>query len=242
MVGAVCPVRVAALMWWRHAYRWMYRTGRTPWDTGVTPPEVVELIEGPAALVPGRTLDLGCGTGTNVRYLAEHGWEATGVDAVPAAIDRATAKLGGVANARVVLGDVTEIERLGLAGPFDLVLDIGCFHSMERRRRPAYVAGVVSLTRPGALLFIFAFARRGALRPLGVTSSEMATGFAPWFEPVGRIRGTSPPGAAWYLLRRASATPSDPQAESRPGSRGATHPPSPAASSSHDSGPHDPGA
>jgi len=24
---------------------------------------------------------------------------------------------------------------------------------------------------------------------------------------VGRIRGTSPPGAAWYLLGRASVTP-----------------------------------
>src|SRR5439155_10638110 len=98
-------------MWQGLAYRWMYRTGRTPWDTGVTPPEVVELIEGRAALERGRALDLGCGTGTNVRYLAEHGWETTGVDAVPAAIDRATAKLGGVANARVVLGDVTELER-----------------------------------------------------------------------------------------------------------------------------------
>ena len=242
MVGAVCPVRLAALMWWRHAYRWMYRTGRTPWDTGVTPPEVVELIEGPAALAPDRALDLGCGTGTNVRYLAEHGWEATGVDAVPAAIDRATAKLGRVPHARVVLGDVTELERLDLAGPFELVLDIGCFHSIERRRRPAYAAGVVSLTRPGARLFIFAFARRGAFRPLGVTPAEMATRFAPLFEPVGRIRGTSPPGAAWYLLRRVSATPGERQAESRPGSRGATHPPSPAASSSHDAGPHVPGA
>src|SRR5439155_20269205 len=111
--------------------------------------------------------------------------ETTGVDAVPAAIDRATAKLGGVAHARVILGDVTELERRDLAGPFDLVLDIGCFHSIERRRRPAYAAGVASLTRPGALLFVFAFAPR-ALRSLGVTPGEMATRFAPWFEPVGR--------------------------------------------------------
>ena len=186
----------------------MYRTGRTPWDTGVTPPEVVELIEGPAALAPGRALDLGCGTGTNVRYLAEHGWEATGVDAVPAAIDRATGKLAGVSNARVILGDVTELERLDLAGSFDLVLDIGCFHSIEHRRRPAYAAGVASLTREGSRLFVFAFAQRTGLVPLGVTPGEMATRFAPWFEPVGRIHGTNPPGAAWYLLRRGSARPS----------------------------------
>jgi len=182
----------------------MYRTGRTPWDTGVTPPEVVELIEGPSSVPPARALDLGCGTGTNVRYLAEHGWDATGVDAVPAAIGRATAKLGGVSNARVVFGDVTELARLDLAGPFDLVLDIGCFHSIARRRRPAYAAGVASLTGAGSRLFIFAFARGTAFLPLGVTASEIATRFAPWFEPVGRIRGTTPPGAAWYLLRRAT--------------------------------------
>jgi len=186
----------------------MYRTGRTPWDTGVTPPEVVELIEGPSAVAPGWALDLGCGTGTNVRYLAEHGWDATGVDAVPAAIGRAMAKLDGVSNARVVLGDVTELARLDLAGPFDLVLDIGCFHSIARRRRPAYATGVASLTGAGSRLFIFAFGRGTGLLPLGVTAAEMATGFAPWFEPVGRIRGTTPPGAAWYLLQRGSATPS----------------------------------
>jgi hypothetical protein len=29
--------------------------------------------------------------------------------------------------------------------------------------------------------------------------------FAPWFEPVGKIPGTEPPGAAWYRLRRVSA-------------------------------------
>jgi SAM-dependent methyltransferase len=193
---------------WRSAYRWMYGTGRTPWDTGVTPPEVVELIEGPSAVAPGRALDLGCGTGTNVRYLAEHGWDATGVDAVPAAIGRATDKLGGVSNARAVLGDVPELARLDLAAPFDLVLDIGCFHSIARRRRPAYAAGVASLTGAGSRLFIFAFARRSWPAPLGVTPAEMAARFAPWFEPVGRVRGTSPPGAAWYLLRRPSATPS----------------------------------
>jgi len=193
---------------WRSAYRWMYRTGRTPWDTGVTPPEVVELIEGPSAVAPGWALDLGCGTGTNVRYLAEHGWDATGVDAVPTAIGRAMAKLDGVSNARVVLGDVTELARLDLAGPFDLVLDIGCFHSIARRRRPAYATGVASLTGAGSRLFIFAFGRGTGLLPLGVTAAEMATGFAPWFEPVGRIRGTTPPGAAWYLLQRGPATPS----------------------------------
>jgi hypothetical protein len=58
---------------------------------------------------------------------------------------------------------------------------------------------VAEHTTAGANLFVFAFAGRGAI---GVTAREMRDRFAPWFEPVGRIAGAQPPGAAWYRLRR----------------------------------------
>jgi SAM-dependent methyltransferase len=192
-------------MWRRCSYAWMYRTGRTPWDTGVTPPEVVDLIEGADALEPGRALDLGCGTGTNIRYLAEHGWDATGVDAEPRAIERAASAVADVPNARALLGDVTRLDGLGLEGPFDLVLDIGCFHSIGRSSREAYAAGVAARTRPGATLFLFAFPPRGLI-PIGVSSSEIAERFAPAFEPVGRITGKEPPGSGYYRLVRVDGS------------------------------------
>lgn len=189
-------------MWRRLSYAVAYRTGRTPWDTGVTPPEVVDLIEGPDALPAGRALDLGCGTGTNVAYLAEHGWDATGVEADRRALDAAEHRLLTVSEARVFPGDVTRLDALPVDGPFDLVLDIGCFHSVAPGRRDAYAYGVATRTTPGATLLVFAFARRPSLVRFGVTTREMRDRFAPWFEPVGRIAGTQPPGAAWYRLRR----------------------------------------
>jgi cyclopropane fatty-acyl-phospholipid synthase-like methyltransferase len=187
-------------MWRRLSYAFMYRTRRTPWDTGVTPPEVVDLVEGAEALPPGRALDLGCGTGTNVTYLARHGWTAVGVDSSRQAIDRATSAVAGVGGARVIRGDVTKLDALSVGGPFDLVLDIGCFHSIARPRRDDYASGVATRTEPGATLFVFAFRGRGGM--VGVTAREMRDRFAPAFEPVGRITGTHPPGAAWYRLRR----------------------------------------
>lgn len=40
-------------------------------------------------LDPGTALDLGCGEGADVLWLAKHGWQATGVDISPIAVQRA---------------------------------------------------------------------------------------------------------------------------------------------------------
>jgi len=191
-------------MWRRLSYALAYRTGRTPWDTGVTPPELVDLIQGADALTSGSALDMGCGTGTNVAYLADRGWTATGVEADRRAVAAAERRVLTSPGARVLRGDVTRLDALAVDGPFDLVLDIGCFHSLAPGRRDAYAHGVATRTTPGATLFVFAFARRPGLVAIGVTPREMRDRFAPWFAPVGRIAGTQPPGAAWYRLRRVA--------------------------------------
>ncbi|WP_396641604.1 class I SAM-dependent methyltransferase [Microbacterium sp.] len=41
------------------------------------------------ALAPGRAMDLGCGEGGDVLWLAARGWHATGVDLSPTAVQRA---------------------------------------------------------------------------------------------------------------------------------------------------------
>jgi thioredoxin reductase/SAM-dependent methyltransferase len=50
-------------------------------------------------LVPGTALEAGCGAGAEAIWLAEHGWQVTGADITPAALDRAAerAAAAGVA-------------------------------------------------------------------------------------------------------------------------------------------------
>ena len=81
-------------------FRAAYLIGFKPWDSGVPPPELTALVEGTDHLPPSKALDLGCGTGTNSIYLAQHGWEVTGVDVVGRAVSQARRK---VAAAGVVL-------------------------------------------------------------------------------------------------------------------------------------------
>jgi SAM-dependent methyltransferase len=130
---------------------WYNRSQPPPWDTGITPPELVEFVD---HCPPGRALDLGCGTGTNVIYLAQHGWQATGVDFAWSAIRNARRKAhqAGV-KVDLSVGDVTRLH--GIAGPFDLIFDIGCFHNLPAEGRPLYLAQLLRLLAPTGTYLLY---------------------------------------------------------------------------------------
>ena len=64
--------------------------GTPPWDIGRPQPDFVRLEE--AGEIQGSVLDVGCGTGEHVLYLASRGHDAWGVDLAPLAIDIARRK------------------------------------------------------------------------------------------------------------------------------------------------------
>src|SRR5437867_13315790 len=68
-----------------------YRTGDTPWDSGIPSVELVRVLD--AGLLPGKTvLEIGCGTGTNAIEFARRGYRVTAVDLVDLAVQRARDK------------------------------------------------------------------------------------------------------------------------------------------------------
>jgi SAM-dependent methyltransferase len=193
-------------------YALMYRLGLTPWERygkaawgSVAAMLDREESERPRPL--GRALDLGCGRGQYTPELARRGWQATGIDVVPAAVEAARRK--GPEDVSYVVGDVTGLPAAGL-GTFDLFLDIGCFQGLGSEQRSAMGRGVSELAAPRAGLLMLAFGvtrLRGWVG--GVSQDEVEAAFAGWellsVDPAPTdglgwpMNRTSP---RWYRLRR----------------------------------------
>jgi SAM-dependent methyltransferase len=134
-----------------------YRFGTPPWVLG--PREELMSFVQARALRPGRALDLGCGEGDNAIFLAQRGFEVTGIDFAPAALAKARAKAerAGVA-VRFVEGDLADPAGLrGIEGPFDVLVDFGTFDDLDARQRARCLDNVLPLLRPGGRVFMFCF-------------------------------------------------------------------------------------
>jgi len=188
-------------------FRLAYLRGFTPWDSGVPPPELIEVIEGERRLRPGRALDVGCGTGTTSVYMASNEWDVTGVDFVPRAIRVARVKAAAARlSVAFLVGDVTRLHELPIVAGFDLLFDQGCFHSLPEAAQPAYAREVTRMARSGATYLLYAFGRqpeahRRRFFPKGITPTEVGAQFSE-FELVEARPGTDPFGSHWYTLRR----------------------------------------
>ena len=181
----------------------LYRLGRPVWDTP-PPDELRQAIEGADPLKPGHALDIGCGTGANVIYLAKHGWLATGIDFAAPAIRTARRNAKRTQGARFIQGDATRLTRLGIAAPIDLALDMGMFHTLPQASKPLYVKELAALLTPGTPVMMW--------QGIGIKPTEIDDAFSPSFT----IESTKPKdfiidrtvirktiAGRWYLLRRS---------------------------------------
>ncbi|MBE1534693.1 SAM-dependent methyltransferase [Actinomadura algeriensis] len=169
----------------------------------MTPPELVNLVEGDGAPPPGRALELGCGTGTNAIYLARRGWDVVAVDLVDRAVRRARDKADAAgATVRLLCGDATRLDDLDAPGPFDLFFDLSCFCGVPPHRRDAYAAGLTRRAVPGARLLMFGYGPEAFDDPIsGVTAGELRARFAGW--TLAEVTpGTNEVPTFWFTLRR----------------------------------------
>jgi SAM-dependent methyltransferase len=140
-----------------------YQKARTPkdvpWHRDEPDPFLVDVIKKRSK--PGRALDLGCGTGSFSVYLAKQGYDVTGLDLFPRALEmgRERAKSEGV--------DVNWVQAdLFTWRPpqkFDFILDSGCLHSLVGGNSKRYKEQLLSWLAPGGDFVLGHWGKKHAL-------------------------------------------------------------------------------
>jgi SAM-dependent methyltransferase len=166
-----------------------YKRAKTPkdvpWHRDTPDGFIQEVVE--ARGKPGRALDLGCGTGVFSVWLAKRGYEVTGLDFIPRAIEMSRAR----AAAESVQVNWVNTDLLEWTAParFDVVVDSGCLHSLIGGDVRRYKGQLLRWLAPGGDYVLGHFGKRHRLdwRPVGPTrrTREQLVGlFAPELEVV----------------------------------------------------------
>lgn len=186
-----------------------------PWDIGVAEAELKRCFaEDLRDEKISRALEIGCGTGTNSIWMAEHGLDVLGTEISPTAIAAARAKIDGTSLAvRFMQHDILE-------GPpvqpetIDFVFDRGVFHVMGVDQRRLFSRNVAAVLRDGGW-WLCMVGSADEMKPMDkgpprLTATEVLSSVEPEFElhSMRRAFFELPDGsefAAWRVLLRKRA-------------------------------------
>lgn len=137
----------------------IYAASVAPWDIGRPQPALVDLF---AAYPPADPiLDVGCGAGDHVIFLAQAGYHALGVDFVAAAVAQAQARRAELppavaARAGFQVADALRPSKLGTK--FGAIVDSGFLHVLETEQGDSFIDDAALALQPGGRYYLLAFA------------------------------------------------------------------------------------
>lgn len=151
-----------------------------PWFYDKLDPDLAQALA-TRSITHGTFLDLGTGPATQAIELARSGFTVTGSDLSTEAVKLAAtrAEAAGV-KATFVADDILASK---IAGPFEFVLDRGCFHVFAPEQRKTYVQTVHKLLAQDGLLFLKCFSHKqpGEQGPYRFTPEMVRAAFAEGF-------------------------------------------------------------
>jgi SAM-dependent methyltransferase len=119
------------------------------WNLSEASPELQEAVADGWLPTHGRVLDVGCGLGSEIGWLAELGYSGVGIDLSVAACTQAQARFP---TALFFPADLRQLPFLDQT--FDVALDRGCFHYLPEPDRSKYERELRRVLKPGGRLLL----------------------------------------------------------------------------------------
>jgi len=164
---------------WDQIYR-EYPLDSLGWELGKPRSILVEYVE-QGLVTKGKALDLCCGAGTNTVYLAEKGFEVTGIDVSQRALEYARVK---AVQAHVLVSFVKQsfVDLAFADGWCDFVFDMGCFHHVVPADRDRFIAGVHRVLKGGGGYMLTCFSYKNGSAWNHFTEKQLVNFFSRLFK------------------------------------------------------------
>jgi len=188
-----------------------YKTDNTPWELERPDSNLINIIK-TSNIQPCKTLEIGCGTGSNAVWLSQNKFKVTGVDFSSLAIEKARKK--AVKYGVEVDFHISDfLKQKNSAPEFEFLFDRGCFHSFDNRKERKIFAknAGMHLKEHGMWLSFIGNAddkpREQSLGPPMRSALEIITAVEPYFKIVSLISGKfdsnrEKPALCWKCLMK----------------------------------------
>lgn len=114
-----------------------------------------EVLNAVTIVPPGKTLDLGCGSGRNSLYLNQKGFDVTAWDKNQMSISNLN-KIIAAEGLKNIITDVVDLNTLAFDGEYDFILSTVVMMFLERDTIPRLIANMQRCTKPGGYNLIVA--------------------------------------------------------------------------------------
>ena len=161
-----------------------YLSGDLPWDTGRYDFNLKTVVT-KHSIKPCKSLEIGCGTGSNTIWLAQQGFSVTAIDIAEAAMQKAIAKISKTKlRCKFFTADILKQKIKG--APFSFVFDRGCFHSFNSAKARSKYAKIIHsyLKINGLWLTLIGSADQPPRNPgpPQLSAKDISTAVEPYFE------------------------------------------------------------
>lgn len=162
-----------------------------------------DVVNAVTVVRPGRTLDLGCGSGRNSLYLNQKGFDVTAWDKNPMSISNLN-KIIEAEGLKNITADVVDLNTLHFDGEYDFILSTVVMMFLERNTIPGLISNMQRCTKVGGYNLIVAAMDTEDFPctvgfPFAFTEGELSHYYAGWEllkynEDVGELHKTDAEG------------------------------------------------